>query len=133
MRGGNSLGAIKLTTVFRQKARAEATSGLVVVAHDEIRVPPAAHLRTALDAIAAAVAHGDSEGARRVAEKAAAEQLPDIVVAGYEDLNNLASIAALRGDKAKALALFGQALSAGPPPDAHRAIASNMAHVQGRH
>jgi hypothetical protein len=133
VRGEERIGVLKVGTIFRDSARAEAPPGLAVRAHDEVRVPPAMFLRAALDQIAASVARGDSREARRLAEQAAAVSAQDIEVAGYADLNNLGGVMALTGDKAKAVSLYSRALNANPPPDARDAIIRNLAGVQGPH
>lgn len=130
LREGNVAGHLHVTTVFRQRARADVPAGLALRVNDQVRVPPALYLRGALDEIAALSAGGDQEGARRIAGEAAAAGDAAVTAASYEDANNLAGIAALHGDRAKAQALYEQALRAGPPPDARQAIEANLQRVR---
>jgi hypothetical protein len=132
MREGKRIGVLKVSTVFREHARAEAPAGLVVRANDAVRVSPAMCLRATLDQIAASMARGDSAGARRMAQQAAAAGSVDIDVSGYEDLNNLANIRLLQGEKAKARSLYEQALATNPPHEAFHTIQSNELRVRGR-
>lgn len=131
LRDGNILGRIRLTTIFRERARAEMPRGLALRANDRIRVPPAMYLRAVLDEIAALSARGDSGDARALAGQAAAGVTIDIAATAYDDLNNLGGIAELRGDRAKARAFYEQALHADPPPPARQVIESNLARVRG--
>lgn len=131
VRDGKTVGKINLMTIFRERARAEAPPGLAVRLNDQIRVPPALHLRAVLDQIAAFSARGDSDGARRIAEQAAAIENLEVSAAGYEDSNNLGGIASLRGDRGKAQSLYEQALRADPPQEARHAIETNLARVRG--
>jgi len=129
-RDRQAIGKVKLTTIFRDHARAEAAPGLPVGLHDSVHVPRAASLRAALDQIAAFSARGDADGARLVAEQAATGDRLDIAAAGYEDWNNLGGIAELGGDRVKAQSLYEQALRANPPLQARSAIESNLARVK---
>jgi tetratricopeptide (TPR) repeat protein len=131
-RDGKRTGALKVSAVFREHARAEASAGLEVRANDEVRVTPAMSLRAALDQIAASMALGDSAGAWRLAQQAAAAGPADIRVSGYEDLNNLGDILALQGERAKAQSFYQQALATNPPQETRRAIESNLARVSDR-
>jgi len=136
LRDGKVLGRIRLATVFRERARADLPSGLALRVNDEVRVPAPMYARAALDEIAALSARGDSGGARRLAGQAAASDIigiaatGDIAATSYEDLNNLGGIAELRGDRVKAQSLYEQALRAGPPSDARKAVEANLARVR---
>jgi hypothetical protein len=129
-RDGQAIGKVKLTTIFRDRARAAATPGVTVRLHDSVQVPRTASLRAALDRIAAFSARGEADTARHVAEQAAAGGSLDIAATDYEDCNNLGGIAELVGDRVKAQSLYEQALRANPPPQAQSAIASNLARVK---
>jgi hypothetical protein len=130
LRDGQAIGRIKLATIFRDRARTEAAPGVTVRLHDSVRVPRAASLRAALDQIAAFSARGDADGARRVAEQAAAGGRLDLAATDYEDWNNLGAIAELGGDRLKAQSLYEHALHANPPAPARATIESNLARVQ---
>jgi len=128
-RDGQTIGTIRLTTVFRERARGEAPPGLALRAGDQIRVPPPLYLRAVLDQIAALSARGDAKGARRMAVQAASNESLDVASPDYDDWNNLGGIAELRGDRGKARRCYEQALRASPPPDARHAIEGNLARV----
>ena len=129
-RDGRTVGRITLTTIFRDRARAEGARGLAVRVHDSVRVPRVASLRAALDQIAAFSARGDADGAKHMAESAAAGGNLDIAATDYDDLNNLGGIAELGGDRAKAQSLYEKGLRANPPPQARNTIESNLARVK---
>jgi hypothetical protein len=131
VRDGKPIGRIKLTTVFRERARAEARPGLKLQVNDTILVPSEMHLRAVLDQIAACAARGDSDGARQIAAQATVAGNLDAVATGHEDWNNLAVIAELRGDRGAAQSLYERALQTGPSPEARRAVESNLARVKG--
>ncbi len=128
IREGATLGTIKLTTIFRERARAEAPAAIRTA--DQVRVPPAMYLRAVLEQIAALSARGDSAGALHLATEAAGAATVDMSATGYEDLNNLGGIAQLRGDRTKAQSLYAQALQANPPAAARTAIEANLARVR---
>jgi len=130
LRDGNVLGRIRLTTIFRESARAEMPPGLALSVNDSVRVPLPMYLQAALDQIAALSASGDQEGARRIARQAAAGDKVDIPVTSYEDWNNLGGIAEYRGDRAKAQSRYEQALRADPPQEARRIIEANLARAR---
>ena len=130
LRDGNRIGRLRVSTVFRERARAEAPPGLALRVTDQIRVPPPIYLRAMLDQIAAFSARGDAEGSRRAAAEAAAIQNADVAADGYEDLNNLGGIAELRGDRVTARSLYERALQANPAAEARQAIDANLARVQ---
>jgi hypothetical protein len=130
-RDGQPIGKVKLTTIFRDRARADAAPGPSVRLHDSVHVPRAASLRAALDEIAAFSARGDADGARHVAgQAAAAGGSLDVAATDYEDCNNLGGIAEFAGDRVKAQSLYEQAMRANPPPQAWAAIESNLARVK---
>jgi tetratricopeptide (TPR) repeat protein len=130
VREGETMGTIKLTTIFRERARGEVPAGLTVRLADQVRVPAHLYLRAVLDEIEALSARGDSDGAQRMAAQAAAIENLDIATQDYDDWNNLGGIAALRGDRGKAQQFYQQALRANPPQDARRAIETNLARVR---
>jgi hypothetical protein len=129
-RDGKTFGRIKVTTVFRERSRAEAPTGVKLHENDAIVVPREMHLRAVLDQIAACAARGDSDGARHIATQSTVAGDLQSVASGHEDWNNLAIIAELRGDKVAAQSLYQRALEAGPPPEARRSIESNLLRVK---
>ena len=131
LRDGKVLGKIRLTAIFRERARGETAAGMALRVDDRVRVPAELYLRAALDQIAEASARGDSEGARRIAGEAAAADKSELAVSSYEDLNNLGGIAELRGDRAQAQALYEQALRAEAPEAARKIIENNLARLRG--
>lgn len=131
VRGGNPVGVIQLTAIFRERARATAPTGVAIRVSDEIRVPPALYLRAVLDQIEAMSSRGDAPGARRIAQLAPNGAWPP-AAESYYDCNNLGAIAELRGDKSGARALYRRALLANPPPEARRTIEANLARVGNR-
>jgi len=131
VRDGKTIGKIKLTTVFRERSRAEAPPRLKLQGNETILIPSAMHLRAVLDQIAACAARGDSDGARQIAATATVAGDLHTVASGHEDWNNLAVIAELRGDKSAAQSLYERALETGPGPEARRAIESNLLRVKG--
>lgn len=131
VRGGNPIGEINLTAIFRERARATAPAGIAIRVNDQIRVPPALYLRAVLDRIDVLSSRGDQPGARRIAQSAANASWP-APPENYYDLNNLGGIADLRGDKPGARTLYERALRANPSPDARRAIETNLARVGNR-
>jgi hypothetical protein len=131
LRDGTTIGKVKLTTIFRERARAEVPPGLKIQVNDAVRASSEMQVRAELDQIAACAARNDSEGARRIAERAVIAENPSTVVSDYADWNNLAAIAHLRGDQRAAQSLYQQALRAGPSPEARRAIENNLLRVKG--
>ena len=128
IRDGRVAGTISLDTIFRTRARGKA-AGLALHAGDQVHVPDAAYLNALLDQIDALVTRGDSIGARRIAGQAA-RLAADAAAADPADLNNLAVIAELRGDQAKAESLYRQALAAAPAETARRSIEANLARLK---
>jgi hypothetical protein len=130
MRGGQPIGHVKLTTVFRDHSRGKIASGASIRVNDQVRVPPAARLRAILDQIDAALARGETEKAMNIAQQASIEtfdaELPD-----EGDLNNSGVIAELHGDPAKAGELYRRALQAGPSEQHRQAIEKNLARLKG--
>jgi len=130
MHDGKPVGTLAVTTVFRERARGDASPGLKLHAGDQVRVPDAAYLGALLDQIDALSARGDSAGARRMADEAS-HLAADSDASDYAGLNNLAVIAELRGEKAKARSFYQRALAANPPEAALLSIAGNLARVEG--
>jgi hypothetical protein len=130
VRDGQPIGSLKLTTVFRERARGQAAPGLTVRPSDQIRVPPPLFLRAALDQIATQAARGDAGGAQKTAAQVAPFDAPGDLTS-YDDLNNLAGIALLQHNPAQAQSLYGQALRANPPPAAIPIIQANLARARG--
>ena len=128
IRDGRVAGTIILDTIFRTRARGRAT-GLAVRAGDQVHVPDAAYFNALLDQIDALATRGDATGARRIAGQAARLDA-DATPTDPADLNNLAVIAELRGDNAKAESLYRQALAAGPAEAAKRSIEANLARIK---
>ncbi len=128
--GSGARAKMLLTTIFRDHARGEIPAALTLRPGDRVRVPDKTFLTALLDQIDSLTARGDSAGARRVAEQAAAltAELPS---QNYADLNNLAVIAELRGDKTRAQSLYSEALAANPSAGARRSIELNLARVKG--
>ena len=58
VRGGEAIGKIRLTTIFRDHSRGDIMGALQARARDQVRVPPLARLRANLDQIEAAIARG---------------------------------------------------------------------------
>lgn len=130
IRDGKSLGTITLGAIFRERSRAEIGRNTAMRGGDQVRVPSAIHLRAVLDQIEAAMARGDSSGARQIAQQASIDRF-DVDTLGAEDLNNAGLIAEFHGDKSKATELFERALKASPPQQEKQAIAENLARVRG--
>jgi hypothetical protein len=130
IRGGQSMGHIKLTTIFRDHSRGEIKGPPSILVQDQVRVAPAAHLRAILDQIAAALARGETDQATSIAQQASIEGY-DGELAAEEDLNNAAVIAELHGDRLKAAALYRRALDARPSGQDRVAIEKNLARLKG--
>lgn len=129
-RNGRSAGHLKLTTIFRDHARGEATDGAVIAPNDQVRVPPAAQLRATLDRIAASLARGETEKAMSIAQQASADPI-DAQLTGGEDLNNAGVIAELHGDRNMAAGLYRRALQTNPSAPDRQAIERNLARLKG--
>lgn len=90
IRAEHVAGRVVVTTVFRERARAQVVSGQVRRG-DAVRVPPAAHLNALLEQVDALSARGDSAGARKSAEKSVAWAINTKISPG-EALERLASL-----------------------------------------
>lgn len=130
IRGGQVIGKLTVTTVFRDHTRIEPQGGLALRAHDQVRVSAEGQLRAVLDQIEASVARGDAGEARRIAAQASIGNF-DAGLSSIEDLNSAAIIAELHGHKSKAIELYGRALQANPSNNDRHAIESNLARVKG--
>jgi hypothetical protein len=127
-RGGQPVGHIKLTTVFRDHSRGKIAASVGV--NDQVRVPPSARLRAILDQMDAALARGEPERAMSMAQQASIETF-DAELSGEGDLNNAGVIAELHGDPAKAGELYQRAIKAGPSEQHRQAIEKNLARLKG--
>jgi hypothetical protein len=65
------IGRLAVTTVFRERARGRMLEGQEIQAHNQVRVADAAHLGALLEQVEALSSRGDSDAARKMAEKAA--------------------------------------------------------------
>jgi hypothetical protein len=130
IRGGQAIGHIKLTTVFRDHARGRIANGAAIGVNDQVRVPPSARLRAILDQIDAALARGEAEKAMSIAHQASIETF-DAELSSEQDLNNAGVIAELHGDPAKAGVLYRRALQASPSGQDRQAIEKNLARLKG--
>ena len=130
IRGGQAIGRVKLTTIFRDHSRGEIASGAALGVNDRVRVPPSARLRAILDQIDATLARGEVEKAMSIAQQAALETF-DAGLSGEEDLNNAAVIAELHGHPAKAGELYRRALQTSPSGQDRQAIEKNLARLKG--
>jgi Tfp pilus assembly protein PilF len=87
-------------------------------------------LRAILDQIDAAMARGEPETARKIAQQASVEGF-DAEVSSYEDLNNAGVIAELHGNRTKAGELYRRALQTGPSGQDRQAIEKNLERLKG--
>jgi TolA-binding protein len=71
VRDGRPVGSLTLTTVFRDSARGRIPEGPRLQVNDQVRVPPATHLKALLEQADAMSGRGDLDAARRMAETAA--------------------------------------------------------------
>lgn len=69
---GTTLGAIVITTVFRDHARGRITKGAVVHTNDQVQVPPALHFAAVLHEVEALASSGNLNQARTLARSALA-------------------------------------------------------------
>lgn len=129
IRGGQAIGHIKLTTVFRDHARGRVADGASIGLSDQVRVPPSTRLRAILDQINAALARGEPAKAMSIAQAAAIETYAGL--SSEEDLNNAGVIAELHGDPAKAGELYRRALQANPSGQDRQAIENNLTRLKG--
>jgi tetratricopeptide (TPR) repeat protein len=130
VRGGQVIGPIKLTTIFRDHSRGEIPSGASIHVNDQVSVPPAARLRAVLDQIAATLARGEADKAMSIAQKASLESF-DAELSSQDDLNNAGVVAELHGDRGKAGELYRRALQTNPPGQDRQAIEANLARLEG--
>ena len=128
IRGGQPIGHVKLTTVFRDHSRGKIAASVGV--NDQVRVPPSARLRAILDQMDAALARGEPERAMSMAQQASIETF-DAELSDEGDLNNAGVIAELHGDPAKAGELYQRAIKAGPSEQHRQAIEKNLARLKG--
>lgn len=129
IRGGQTVGHIKLTTIFRDHSRGEISRGASIALNDQIRVPASARLRAILDQIDAIVSRGEDAKAMSIAQQASIESL-DAELSSEEDLNNAGVIAELHGNRTKAVELYGRALQTGPSGNDRQAIEKNLARLK---
>ena len=73
IRGGQAIGQIRLTTIFRDHSRGEIARETSIRVNDRVRVPPSARLRATLDRIDATLARGEAEKAMSIAQQASVE------------------------------------------------------------
>jgi hypothetical protein len=130
IRGGQAIGHIKLTTIFRDHSRGEIASGASIVVNDQIRVPPSARLHAILDQIDATLARGEAEKAMSIAQQASIESF-DAELSSDEDLNNAGVIAELHGNQIKAGELYRRALQTIQSGQDRQAIEKNLARLKG--
>lgn len=130
IRDGQRIGHIKLTTLFRDHSRGEIEGRASILVKDQVRVPPAAHLRAILDQIAAALARGETDRATSIAQQASIKTY-DGELTGEEDLNNAGVIAELHGDRTSAAELYRRALDAKPSGRDRQAVEKNLARLKG--
>jgi len=130
IRGGQAIGHLKLTTVFRDHSRGEIVSGASIGVNDRIRVPPSGRLRAILDQIDATLARGEAEKAMIIAQQSPLESF-DADLSSEEDLNNAGVIAELHGDRTKARELYGRALQTKTSGQDRQAIEKNLGRLRG--
>jgi len=130
IRGRQTVGHIKMTTIFRDHSRGQITGGESVRLNDQVRVPPTARLRAVLDRISAALARGEPENAMSIARQASLESF-DAELSSDDDLNNAGVIAELHGNRTKAGELYRRALQTIPSGQDRRAIEKNLARLEG--
>jgi hypothetical protein len=130
VRGGQVIGHIRLTTIFRDHSRGEVAGGAPVRLNDQVRVPASARLRAVLDQIAAALARGEAEKAMSLARQTSIENF-DAELSTRDDLNNAGVLAEFHGDRSRAVALYGRALQANPSAHDRQAIEANLARLEG--
>jgi hypothetical protein len=130
IRNGQTIGKIRLSTIFRDHSRGEITMGSPIQQRDQVRISPAALLRGILDQIDAAVARGDAVMAMKLAQQASVEAF-DAVSSSPEDWNNMGVIAESHGDKRKAIEFYERASQSDASAENRRAIEKNLARVKG--
>lgn len=129
IRGGQAIGHIKLTTIFRDHSRGEIAGGASIGVDDQVRVPPSARLRAILDQIDAKLARGEAEKAMSIAQQASVENF-DAEGSSEEDLNNAGVIAELHGNQTKASELYRRALQTIPSGQDRQTIEKNLARLK---
>jgi hypothetical protein len=129
-RDAQVIGHIKLTTIFRDHSRGEIAGGAAIHAGDQVRVPPAAHLRAVLDQIAATLARGDRDKAMSLAQQTSLDSF-DAQLSSQDDLNNAGVIAELHGNRTEAGELYRRALQASPAAQDRQSIEKNIARLKG--
>jgi hypothetical protein len=130
IRGGQAIGRIKVTTIFRDHSRGQIADGASITVNDQVRVPPSARLRAILDRIDATLASGQAEKAMSIAQQASIESF-DAELSSDEDLNNAGVIAELHGNQTKAGELYRRALQTSPSGRDRQAIEKNLARLKG--
>jgi hypothetical protein len=130
VRSRQTMGGIKLTTIFRDHSRGEIASGAPISVNDQVLAPPSARLRAILDQIDAAMARGEAERARKIAQQASLEGF-EAELSSYDDLNNAGVIAELHGNRTKALELYRRALQTNPSAPDRQAIEKNIERLKG--
>jgi hypothetical protein len=130
IRGGQAIGHVKLTTVFRDHSRGAIAGGTSIGVNDQVRVPPSARLRAILDQIDAALARGEAEKAIGIAQQTPIEDF-DAESSSEVDLNNAGVIAELHGNPTKAGELYQRALQTSPSAQDRQAIEKNLARLKG--
>jgi hypothetical protein len=128
IRGGQAIGQIKLTMIFRDHSRGKIGGSIGV--NDQVRVPPSARLHAVLDQIDAALARGETEKAMSMAQQASIATF-DAELSSEQDLNNAGVLAELHGDPAKAGELYRRALQTSPSGQDRQAIEKNLARLKG--
>ncbi len=141
-RAEKSLGHVKVTAVFRERARV--AIGREALVHDKVRLAPDVYFDALLQQVEALSGRGDSDGARKMAGKAAqfaetanipARELERLATLEYQEgslqaaekhyqaaeaqasfgaLNNLAVLRMLRGDYDGAEATLSRVVSTSP-------------------
>ena len=130
VRGGEAIGKIRLTTIFRDHSRGDIMGALQARARDQVRVPPLARLRANLDQIEAAIASGETEKATSIARQASVEGI-HADLSRAEDWNNAGVIAELHGDRVKALEFYQRASQSAPSEEDRQAIEKNLRRMRG--
>jgi hypothetical protein len=113
-RGSGAVGRLKVTAVFRDRARASAMEGKQLRPRDEVRVGGADHLNALLQQLDAVFNRGDADTALKLAEEAvrwgeSAAVPPGAMAASW---NQLAVLQMLRGEYGGAESLLLRADSA---------------------
>lgn len=116
-RSKETIGRVRITTVFRERARGRILDGQVRV-KDRVRVDDAAHLEALLEKIDALYNRGDADAANKTAEQAGlwadTAHVPPIRQAAL--WNQLAVLRMLRGNYRGAEEPLTRAVAASPKP-----------------